>query len=265
MQNHKDNFQIYDENSLFELSVISVIGDREEQQDNVGYEIKPDEGLVVICDGMGGHNGGKLASSIAVDSLIKRYLEMYPAHNMHNIIIDSIKNIDHKIATLTDNSGKSMQAGSTIVTVLISGHSLHWVSVGDSRIYLFRNDELVQATEDHIYQSVLDAKKERGMIDDLEYQTQSRQGEALISFLGVNDLPLIDTNDHPFTLMKDDKILLMSDGLYKLVSHDEILRILSNFSNIEDALKALDIKAKKAAKNQNAKRDNMTVALIKIK
>ena len=66
-------------------------------------------------------------------------------------------------------------------------------------------------------------------------------------------------------LIKEDKILLMSDGLYKLVSNDEIKRILSNFSNIEDALKALEIKAQKAARSKNVNRDNMTVALVKIK
>ena len=62
-----------------------------------------------------------------------------------------------------------------------------------------------------------------------------------------------------------DKILLMSDGLYKLVSNNEIMRILSNFTNIEDALKALELKAQKASKNFKISRDNMTVALIKIK
>lgn len=265
MQNHKDNFQTYDENSLFEVAMISVLGDRDEQQDSVGYEIKPDEGLVVICDGMGGHNGGKLASSIAVDMLIKRYLEVYPTHNINNVLIDAVEEIDHKIAGLSDDSGKPMQAGSTIVTVSIRGKSLYWVSVGDSRIYLFRNGELVQATKDHIYQSVLDEKKEKGLINDIDYQTKSQQGEALVSFLGVNGITKVDTNDSPFPLAKDDKILLMSDGLYKLVTNDEIGRILSNFSNIEDALKALDLKAKKAAKNFNISRDNMTVALIKIK
>lgn len=265
MQNHKDNFQIFDENALFEVAIISVLGGREEQQDSVGYEIKPDEGVVVVCDGMGGHSGGKLASSIAVDMLIKKYLNFYPCNSMHHVLIDTIEDIDRKIASITDDAGKPMQAGSTIVAVFIRGKTLHWVSAGDSRIYLFRSGELVQATEDHIYQTVLDEKKEKGLIDDLDYQIKSRQGEALVSFLGVNGLPKIDTNENPFPLLKDDKILLMSDGLYKLVPNDEIGRILSNFSNIEDALKALELKAQKAAKNHNVNRDNMTVALIKIK
>lgn len=265
MQNHKDTFQAYDENSLFELAILSVVGDREEQQDSVGYEIKPNEGLVVICDGMGGHNGGKLASSVAVDMLIRQYIEGYPTHNIGPVLMDAIERIDHKIASLTDDFGEYLHAGSTIVATCIRGKTLHWISVGDSRMYLYRNGELVQATEDHTYQTILDEKRELGLIDELEYQTESQQGAALISFLGVNGLPKIDTNDNPFSLVKDDKILLMSDGLYKLVSNNEIMRILSNFTNIEDALKALELKAKKASKNFKINHDNMTVALIKIK
>ena len=265
MQNHRDDFQAYDENALFEVAITSVLGEREEQQDSVGYEIKSNEGLVVICDGMGGHNGGKLASAIAVDMLIKKYVDSYPMHAIHELLIETIEEIDKRIATLVDNSGQRMRAGSTIVAILIREKTLYWGSVGDSRIYLFRDGELVQATEDHTYQSLLDEKKEKGLMNDYEYEIKSQQGEALVSFLGINGLPKIDANENPFSLIKEDKILLMSDGLYKLVSNDEIKRILSNFSNIEDALKALEIKAQKAARSKNVNRDNMTVALVKIK
>ncbi len=265
MQNHKDNFQIRDENSLFELAVLSVIGEREEQQDSVGFELKSDEGLVAVCDGMGGHTGGKIASSIAIDNFLKTYNSSYPVKQIDEFLLDTVESIDRKIAALTDEVGNPMKAGSTIVSVIIRGNSLYWVSVGDSRIYILRNDELIQATDDHIYQSVLNEQKSQGMIDEEEYLLKSRQGEALVSFLGVNGLPKIDITKEPLTLLRHDKILLMSDGLYKLVSDEEIGSVLSNFGNIEDALKALELKAQKAARSSNIKRDNMTLALIKIK
>lgn len=265
MQNHKDNFQGFDENALFEVAVLSVIGGREEQQDSVGYDIRPDEGFAVICDGMGGHNGGKLASALAVDLLVKTYTEVYPAHDMHEILVDTVEEADRKVAAITDDDGNRLHAGSTVAAAFIRGHILHWVSVGDSRIYLFRNGELVQATEDHTYQLLLDERRASGEIGEEAYRTESQKGEALISFLGVNGLPRISTNDTPFPLLQGDKVLMMSDGLYKLVSDEEIGRILDNFSNIQDALKALDLKAQRAAKNSGIQRDNMTVVLIKIK
>lgn len=265
MQNHKDNFRTYDENPIFEIAITSVIGDREEQQDSVGYEIKPKEGLVVICDGMGGHNGGSLASSMAVDMLTRSYLESYPTNSILCLLRNTVEEIDRKVASLTDCEGKLMRAGTTIVAVVVRGKTLNWISVGDSRIYIYRNGELVQVTEDHIYQMIIDEKREVGIMNDEEHHTESIYGEALVSFLGINGLPMLDINDNPFELLKDDRLLLASDGLYKLIPDEEIRAILSNFNNIEDALNALQLKAQKLAKNQNIVRDNTTVALIKIK
>ncbi len=265
MQNHKDNFQMYDENSVFCLAVLSVLGDREEQQDSVGYELKSEEGLVVVCDGMGGHAGGKIASNTAVDMLIQAYRASYPNDSLDVFLTESVESMDRKISALTDASGRPLHAGSTVVSVILRGDALFWVSVGDSRIYVFRKEELIQATEDHTYQSVLDEQKQQGLLEDGEYLLQSRQGEALVSFLGVNGLPKMDITQTPFQVQKDDKILLMSDGLYKLVPDEEIQSILSNFGNIEDALKALELKAQKAARNGKISRDNMTLALLKVK
>ncbi len=59
--------------------------------------------------------------------------------------------------------------------------------------------------------------------------------------------------------------MLMSDGLYKLLDNDVIRRIIDNFSNIKEALQALELKAKKVSKSENIKRDNMTVAVVRIK
>lgn len=265
MQNHNDSFDAYDENSVFELAVKSVLGDREEQQDNVGYEIKPDEGMVVVCDGMGGMNGGKLAGEVAVDTLLKAYLNDFQAENTKDFLIETVGTADKKISQLCDEGGNFLKAGSTVVAVVIKEKSLHWVSVGDSRMYLFRAGETVRITTDHNYQNLLDKKMSNGNISEDEYNAESRHGEALVSFLGINGLPQIDVNEKPFELQKDDRILLMSDGLYKLVGDDEIARVLSNFANIEDSLNALEQKARKSAKHNEAVRDNMTLALIKIK
>lgn len=265
VQNYNDNYTLFDENTNFEIAFCSVIGGREEQQDCSGYELKDDEGIAVVCDGMGGHEGGKIASTLAVDNLLKAYLQESPCDDIHHVLVETIHKIDEKVSLITKDDGTRMKSGATIVSVVIKKKSLYWISVGDSRIYLYRNSELVRATTDHNYYLWLEQKKANGQISEADYAMEEKKGEALISFLGIGGLPMIDSNESPLELQKDDRIILMSDGLYKLLSDAEISRIVENFNHIEDTLHALKLKAQRVAKNKNINRDNMTVVLIKIK
>ena len=265
MQNFKDNSIIVDENRTFQLAIYSVIGDREEQQDSFGYEINSDDGLIIVCDGMGGHEGGKKASNLAVSEILSSYSDNYPCSDIRHLILNSMKTADEKISNLTHQDGSQMNSGTTAVLIAIQDRQLHWFSAGDSRAYLFRNDEFVRLTSDHIYKALLDEKLVLGEISAEEYESELPQGEALISFLGVGDLSVINSNETAFGLESEDKILLMSDGLYKIVSDEEIKRVIDNFTNLEEAVKALDMKANQLSQKRNINRDNMTIALIKIK
>lgn len=264
MQSYKDYDFINDKNSAFSLSILSALGDRSDQQDNFGYSLKPDEGIIVVCDGMGGHNGGKIASSIAVDTLISGYENAYPVLEPINFLKEMTKNANKQIYSLLDENGNRLCAGSTIVSVIIKQNKLFWCSVGDSRAYLIRNNEFVQMTQDQNYQTVLDEKLNAGLIDGEQYNSEIVKGEALICYLGLESLNLIDYNESALELQPDDRVLIMSDGVYKILSDEEIFRLISNFNNISDANKAIEIKTRKVAQNKKINRDNMTIAIIKI-
>lgn len=265
MPHHADRRIAKKENASFSLTVLSVIGDREEQQDHFGYCVKEEEGLIVVCDGMGGHEGGGIASELAVEAFLKRYEETYPVGRPVDMLIDTAKKADAAVSRIEDREGRPLTAGCTLVAVHLRERKLIWCSVGDSRAYLLRRNEMVQLTQDHNYYTVLCEKKRKGMLDEAEFEKERKRGEALISYLGIGNLGLIDYSESPLTLMEKDKILIMTDGLYKLVSDDEMLRLLDNFSNPEDAVQALDMKAGKKAKKGGESRDNMTVALINVK
>lgn len=265
MQNYKDNQLVNDGNAVFDFSIISVIGDRTEQQDSFGYSLKNNEGIIVLCDGMGGHEGGRAASNIAVNCFISDYETEYPSSNTDKLLIDCVTKCDKKIASLTDPDGKLLRAGSTAVALIIKEKELYWCSVGDSRAYLLRNSEFVQLTQDQNYRTVLNEKLKAGVIRESEYYEELKRGEALISYLGIGNLSLIDYNSSPLKLESKDKLIIMSDGLYKLVPDEEMQRVIENFKNKSDALQALDMKAKKAAKGNRISRDNMTIAIVEMK
>ena len=263
MQGHNTRYTMHDENTIFEVALLSVLGDRDEQQDCAGFQLKVDEGIVAVCDGMGGHAGGQTASTLGTEEFLQSYLREYPIGDPHFWLIDTANDADRRIAGLKDSSGEPLNAGSTVVVAFIRRNLLFWLSVGDSRIYIFRQGEFIQITADHNYMTLLTHQLDSGEIDNDTFDRNVSKGEALVSFLGVNGIPFIEANDKPFELNSGDKILLMTDGLYKLVPDEGIKNIISNFENSADALSALEMKAKKCGKG--IERDNMTISLIKIK
>jgi len=265
MQNYKNNQLVNDENAVISVSALSVIGDRDEQQDSFGYSLKVNEGIVVVCDGMGGHNGGQIASNLSTQLFISEYDKTDEKTDICQQLLTIARETDCRISDLKDPGGDKLNAGSTCVAVVIREKRLYWCSVGDSRAYLLRGEEFVQLTQDHNYTTVLDEKRRAGLISEDQYNNESQRGEALISYLGIGNLSLIDYNNMPLELESKDKIVIMSDGLYKLVPQTDICSIVQNFTNSSEALQALDAKAKRFAKSKSVYRDNMTVAIITIR
>ena len=263
MINHVDDQIIQEENAVFSLAAMSVLGDREDQQDTFGFSLRPREGLAVVCDGMGGYEGGKAASEAGVGTMLEDYASR-PDSNA-DTMCGAARSASEAIGRLTDRGGSPIRAGSTMAAVLIRDRSLQWCSVGDSRAYLQRGDELVQLTQDQNYLTVLRERLRAGLIDEQTFSAELPRGEGLISYLGIGKLELIDYSAQPFPLQAEDRVILMSDGLYKVVPDEELGRVISNFSNIGEAVGALELKARKNAKNSNINRDNMTVMIIKIK
>ena len=265
MINQNDNYSLFTENSSLELAVISSVGGRPDQQDSSGYDMD-DEGLItVVCDGMGGHDGGKLASSLAVSEMLELYAGRDASKPEADMLMDSAELIDSHIAGLSFPDGTRMQAGTTIVCAAVRQGRLHYLSVGDSRIYLLRNGELSCLTTDHNYFTKLRTDYLNGRLSAAQYEAEASKGEALVSFLGVGGLSMIDCNHTPIELLPEDRLLLTTDGLYKLLGDNDIREILEGFTNISDALQAFEMKARRISSHSGIARDNMTAAIIKVK
>lgn len=265
MQSSNGTQCITKENDIIEIAILSVVGDRENQQDSFGISLNQKGGLAVICDGMGGLEGGQLASKIAVNHFINDFAGEADSVPIRHILINSALECDREIADLMSEDGKPMKAGSTCVALAVEGKGLYWCSVGDSRAYLLRGEEFVQITQDQNYGTVLNERLRVGLIDMEQYSAEAVHRDKLISYLGMGNLSLIDYNGDDFYLEGGDRIVLMSDGLYKLVPEADIYEVVSNFKSCTEAVQMLEKKAQKAAKVGNLSRDNMTVAILSIK
>lgn len=251
-----------DESKEISAAVYSIIGHREYQQDFAGLIKNYDKVLAVVCDGMGGLAGGELASCEATHLLLNDYQKEQPASHYTEFLCREAEKMDMAVHKLKTEKGEPLNAGSTVVSVILSKGELHWMSVGDSRVYVLRGDSMAQITRDHNYRRELEDGLACGEISLERFQAESatKRAEALTSYLGMGGLKWIEHNGKSFNLEDGDIILLCSDGLYKSLDEHQIqAMILDNEVNMQIAAKRLVRMAlDKAVKSQ----DNTTVILL---
>ena len=206
--------------------IASDQGTREYQQDKGYAQIQNGFGMAILCDGMGGMNGGERASHLAVQQFVQDVNHSWPLKNISDFMENEIRYLDRLVYYLRDDSGERLNAGSTAVAAIIEDNRLYWVSVGDSRMYLLREGRLRCLTAQHNYKTMLQDKLSAGAINLEYYNAEIHQGEALTSYLGMGQLPLVDTNHVPLELYQEDMLLLCSDGLYKTLSDEQIQALL---------------------------------------
>ena len=249
------------EDSLYEVQIRTDIGGRTEQQDSAYLYAASDVAFALLCDGMGGTDNGALASRLAADagrSRLHKYLSEKSNSNIPDFLMDTLVELDNSVSC---ELGKK-KGGSTVVGIFLNGRDLYWFSAGDSRLYIFRNGELVQATRDHNYFLRLSEQLAKGEIDQAYFDQEAQRGEALISYLGIGGLSVFDLTNAPLELMAGDILLMTTDGLYKAVPQELIRHILSSAATVETM--ADKLLAQIRVLKKSVALDNTTYALIKI-
>lgn len=245
--------------------VSSVMGSRDSQQDAAAVSdtqinnFENKKWLAVLCDGMGGMEGGEQASTLCVTKLISCF-ENIGDCNIPQFYRNSIVEIDNDVAMLRDVNGNYLRAGSTLVSVVIDNDNLYWGSVGDSHIYIIRDKEMIRVNAEHNYMMELMAQVQRGEIT-IDQANSNKDKEALISYMGIGNVSLMDVIEKPFKLHPNDFIILCSDGLYRSVTDSEIYNIV--VSNCDNMQKAADMLTACALSKNKKYQDNTTVITIR--
>lgn len=235
----------------------SAIGKRSSQQDSLFVGEKDGALLAVICDGMGGMNGGERASELAVQMLVEAFF-LENVKNIPEFYKRKAVSIDQAVYNLQE-AGQRLGAGTTMISVFVKGNGLYWFSVGDSKVYLYRRGEMICPVPAHNYRYLLDQMYQNGQISETTYQNEQKKGEALISFLGIGDLNRMEVNMQPFRYEPEDTILLCSDGLYKSLSEQQIKEIIEQKVPIHDKIKVL---LNSALEKGGSRQDNTSIILI---
>jgi serine/threonine protein phosphatase PrpC len=212
---------------------------------------RPDIGLWVVADGMGGHQSGDWASKMIVDSL----QAMGPPNDGAEFIAEvrtRLAAVNDELRDEASRRGGGTVIGSTVVTLMTFGAFYAALWAGDSRIYLLRDGALVQITRDH--------SQVQEMVDAGLLAADQAEGHAFANVItrAVGSGDTLDLDKVSDRLTPHDRFLLCSDGITKMLSDAEIAAILSGTPLAEVPAALID-----AALAQGGK-DNATAVAIEI-
>ena len=239
------------------FAIKSDVGQRRKvNEDAAGYfESKNHIPLMMVCDGIGGHNAGEIASAMALMSIGQAWekTEFNDIEEVYQWLIQKITEANEAIFTRSAQYEDLYGMGTTVVVASIIGNQLMIANVGDSRAYVLRNFQLKQLTED---QSLVNALLKSGEITPEEAENHPNKNIVTQS-LGVTSSVEIDFVR--MTIKNEDTLILCSDGLSDMLSLEEIRNVMNHYSDVEKQVE----KAVQEA-NEAGGRDNITVAIAKI-
>jgi PPM family protein phosphatase len=243
------------------------IGARGNQEDSFAFsdlnnrkQIEHSGILAVVADGMGGLQYGEEASRVAVAVFLAEYGREQGNKPICDRLLHALTVANAAVYDLAySKSGKDLDLGTTLVATVVLKNKLFWVSVGDSRIYLYRNKQLEQLTTDHIYANHLQADVDQGRLSQ-EEADQNPERNYLTSYLGLPEIAEVGCSQDSIQLKSGDRLVLCSDGLYDSLSDQAIIAVLES-SNSNDLAEEL-VGAALAVGNPH--QDNVTVASLSV-
>ncbi len=200
---------------------------RKDNEDNYLIKIKPYP-LIAVADGMGGHQAGEVASKLAVDYLNQHHLSFFD--NIPDELNQVIKLVNEHIVHEGMKNEDYRGMGTTLSMGIIYQNQLFIGHVGDSRIYLYRDNTLNQLTTDH---SLVNKLLEQKQITSNEAYNHP-QKHIITQALGLDVELKVETKT--LELIPGDLLLFCTDGLSDMIKSPELEELINNYYNINDEI-----------------------------
>jgi protein phosphatase len=229
-------------------------------------ESRPEIGLYVLADGMGGYNAGEVASGMATSLIADGVQDAWKPREAERSGREQCKDMSQKllgeqilrannaIYTTSQNNPECAGMGTTLVVCLFYDNFVAVAHIGDSRLYRLRGEAMEQVTRDH---SLLQEQLDSGLITPEEAKL-SQNKNLVTRALGID--PSVDPEIHVYETQPEDIYLLCSDGLSDMVDDEEIrLTLITLKTN-----PSLTVQQLVQAANDNGGRDNISAMLIRV-
>ncbi|MFN8284328.1 MAG: Stp1/IreP family PP2C-type Ser/Thr phosphatase [Chitinophagales bacterium] len=227
---------------------------RSRNEDSIGF-IEIEDGYVfVVCDGMGGHEGGEIASKTAVRAIIE-YLNSTKIENVSVSLHQAITFANKEIYSTAINRPDLKGMGTTVVVLLIYKDEIYTAHVGDSRIYALSDRQFFQISKDH---SVVQEMIDNGIIQPHEAENHPRKNE-ITRALGVKQEVIPAINNKVLKAKVGDRFVICSDGLHGMINTLTFSTTVQQFANPDECAAKLIALAKEGGGD-----DNISVQIIDI-
>ena len=221
------------------------------------FFVLPDKGVFLIADGVGGHSHGEIASRTVMSDIAERISdhpipESAGAEEIKDYFVDLVFKVNRHVYELA--GGREVRSmATTLIILYIRDGRAYVANVGDSRLYLIRDNRIMQVTEDHTYVNDLCKK---GIID--QEQAREHPDRNLIT-RAIGAEKEVRPDLFMFDAYNGDILLLCTDGLYDMLSDEEIKEIVLKTGNMRDACSRLVDRA-----NEQGGTDNITAVTVRI-
>lgn len=186
-----------------------------------------DLGLLVVADGMGGHNAGEVASALAV-KVIREVFEGSGDISGEALLIHAVQSANERILSAASEQPSHSGMGTTVVAVAIVDDRAFYTSVGDSRVYLWRSGRLTQLTRDDSWL----AETLDGALEQPQDIGTHPMRHVLTKVVGLR--PELEATVSECALAAGDALLLCSDGVHGAVPHELLASMLGSQKTVED-------------------------------
>ena len=219
------------------------------------FGLRSEQGMFIVCDGMGGAAGGEIASRLTVDTILERTVDGTAEGSDRAILHEAIAAANRAVVDRGDRDTGLYGMGTTLVALLLRrGQSTAIIAhAGDSRCYVFRAGKLSRCTNDH---SLVDEQMRMGTMTREEAE---RSPFRSVITRAIGTQKTVSEEMQEFETEKGDVFLLCTDGLTREVDEEEIARVLSAGSDLERIAQRLVDEA-----NEAGGRDNVTCLLVKV-
>ncbi|NNK67940.1 MAG: serine/threonine-protein phosphatase [Rhodobacteraceae bacterium] len=252
----------------FDTASALSVGMRDYQEDAViaDFPLGSDLGIAVLSDGMGGHAAGDVASKIVMTEVYSelKFQSGAPGtfvERLRDVLFGAAASANECLTAHVARNPNAMGMGATLVATVLYEDRLHWISIGDSPLYLYRDGELSQLNEDHSLAPQIDFMVQSGLMDS-DVGAHHPDRNCLTSVLAGEEIQRVDCPEKPLEMQDGDIVLVASDGL-QFLGDEGIRDILTAHSEsssaeiVEALLREIDLL-------NDPEQDNVSMTLIKV-